>query len=730
MKKTNQRTSSSMKSKLLTIVIAISASCFIFASSANGQDRIPREYTNPDEVVTFDRSTSFSRAIDVINQFAQDFSGKLIIDRTNTESNLGISVPPMHWRDALDLILRVKYLQLVEQAEYFEIVSEPSTAGQGQNAGQATTTVPDTALSTDSKEIRINAIFFEGNRRALQEIGVDWSTLTENVPGSISQFVNPQQGGGGGGSGGDGGGGGGGAGGGQGQGQLPDVGNFDGPFVSVNSKGAQSVSQNVFSSLVNFGDVFGSGISVQALFSAFEADNLGEILSSPSVKVLEGEQGRIQVGQDFSIKQRDFAGNVTDEFFSVGTILNVVPQVIEYQDTTFIHLDIEAERSSAQPDPVSTIIQKQNATTQALLLDNEATVMAGLYRTEASEVRRGVPILKDLPGWFFGLKYIFGYNSKDYQTRELVILIQASIEPGIRERLQKDKLRNKFDVLEDERKRIQDEIKRYRETGDGVAPVKGEIDDSGEVLDEPGSRKETSDAENKIEKERNEELANKVEALQKELQQAQTNIKEYREDRNEDRPPAKDGENAVVRDEKMAETESATTIEEEDKQSKVQPTNQEQAAKNETMAEVEPVREQESSMAENNVQKESDSRDKPATEKIDKGNEPTAKKSEAAPQKAAKRNNKTPNKLKPVDDSAELYPFYLIAASFESQENAEEYRQNLVGDGYEAQLLKKENSRYFMVAYSGYSSWRSVKSTYDQIVQNSNEDAWVYQNNK
>lgn len=473
--KIHKRMAHSMKRRLHYLTILTGLFCMTGITAIQAQDRIPREYTSPDEVVTFDRTTSFARALDVINQFAQENTGKIIIDRTNTEGSIGITIPPMHWREALNLILSTQYLQMVERRDFYEIVDARVRDGLVAGPGQPVAAISDTALTTDSKEVRINAIFFEGSRRALQEIGVDWSTLTENVPANIGSYVGNQ--GGGGGSGG-------GAGGGGGDGQLPATESFDGPFVSVNSKAAQSVSQNVFNSLINFGEVFGSGIRVQALFSAFEADNLGEILASPSIKVLEGEEGRIQVGQDFSIKQRDFAGNVIDQFFSVGTILEVTPRIIEKQDTTFIHLDIMAERSSAQPDPVSTIINKQNATTQALLLDGEATVIAGLYRTEASEVRRGIPILKDLPPWFFGLRYLFGYNSKDFQTRELVILIQASIEPGIPERYGKDH-RGKFETLENERERMQREIERYRkEMEDQTVPPPREQESELDIEDE------------------------------------------------------------------------------------------------------------------------------------------------------------------------------------------------------------------------------------------------------
>ncbi|WP_212747560.1 SPOR domain-containing protein [Fodinibius saliphilus] len=464
-------------SRLKIFTSLLFATLLISVSLANAQNRdnLPaeyREYTNPEEVVTFDRSTSFKRALDVINDFAQKFRNKIVIDRAQTEGNIGISVPPMHWMDALKLILKVKNRTLLDKKEFYEIVTIQSQQSPAQQAkasgggGQGEQQGP--VATTGTQEVRINAIFFEGNRRALQEIGVDWSTISENVPSSVL-------GGGDGGSGG-------GRGGGQGQGsQIPSSEfNGTGPFVQVNSKGAQNVSQEVFNAIVNVGEIGNTGINVQALFSAFEADNLGEILASPTIKVMDGEDGRIQVGQDFSIKQRDIAGNVIEDFFSVGTILEVTPKVIEQNDTTFVHLDIVAERSTAQPDPVSTIINKQQASTQALLLDGEATVIAGLYSTEQSEVRRGIPILKDLPPWFFGLRYLFGYNSSDTQMRELVILLQADLEPTIPERIDEDgDYKDKYEVLQDERQRMRKEIResqKAKETDAGFDPEELEED--------------------------------------------------------------------------------------------------------------------------------------------------------------------------------------------------------------------------------------------------------------
>jgi type IV pilus assembly protein PilQ len=417
--------------KLLLLVSILIGSSMKIAQAQN--DDLPvREYTNPEEMVTFDRTTSFARAIDVINEFSQEFRNKPVLDRTNTEGSIGISVAPKHWMDALDLILQVKELQLIERREFYEIV-EPKADEDGSRrvqqaaAGQGGGAEGEGPLATtQTKEVRINAIFFEGNRRALQEIGVDWSTISENTPEDVTDAGEEGV-------------------------QVPSSEFGDGPFVQVNSEGASNVSQRVFESVINFGEIGNTGIRVQSLFSAFEAENLGEILSSPTVRVMDGQEGSIQVGQDFSVKQRDFAGNVVEEFFSVGTILEVTPTIIEQNDTTFVHLDISAERSSAQPDPVSTVINKQEAETQALLLDGQTTVVAGLYRTERSQVRRGVPLLKDLPPWFFGLRYLFGYTSNDFLMRELVILLEVSIEPTIPERMQKGIMANKFKTLQKQR---------------------------------------------------------------------------------------------------------------------------------------------------------------------------------------------------------------------------------------------------------------------------------------
>lgn len=395
-----------------------------------------REYTNPDEVVAFNKSTTYNEAIEIIDTFAQEYENKFIVDNSGYSGAIGVNLPAMHWKDALQYIMRFQNLELNEFEEYYEIVvpQQKTTTTTTQQAGGATRTGQgggDIILpTTETREVRINATFFEGNKRALQEIGVDWSTLTSDAPEELNDYVA-----------------------GEGNESLPNT-EFTDQFVAINSFNAQNVSQNAFNAIFNTGDL-GTGISVQALFSAFEADNLGKVLATPSIKVVDGEEGNIQVGQDFSIKQRDIAGNVTDNFVSTGTILTVTPQIITQEDTSFIYLNLEVERSTAQPDVVSTIINKQEATTSAILLNGESTYVAGLYRTEETTVRRGIPLLKDVPL----LKYIFGFNSKDFLENELIIIVQAELVEPVRTRF--DNIRkSKRDVLNDTRDDMRADLDR------------------------------------------------------------------------------------------------------------------------------------------------------------------------------------------------------------------------------------------------------------------------------
>lgn len=78
---------------------------------------------------------------------------------------------------------------------------------------------------------------------------------------------------------------------------------------------------------------------------------------------------------------------------------------------------------------------KTTATTQVLVLNGEETILGGLFVNEESVARNGIPFLRDLPWWVFGIRYLTGSDETITRKKELVILIKTELVPTLQERL-------------------------------------------------------------------------------------------------------------------------------------------------------------------------------------------------------------------------------------------------------------------------------------------------------
>ena len=402
----------------LTLVLAvISLIVGIAASPSLAQEKLPVPHTNPNEMISLSKDMTFSQAIDILNTYANKYDHKFIMNRTAVKGTIGVTLPLMYWYDALKYLGEINNFQIVSHEKYYEL--DPVTAKETEKTVSQNSSAGDNGtnkVSTKTREVRISATFFEGNRDALWELGIDWSTFKNGV-------------------------------------------------VQVNSNSAADVANNKqFSINLSPFEIGKTGINVQALFQAFASNDLGHIISQPTIEVIDGHEGHIQVGQTFFINQKDFSGNTVSKSCNVGTILTVTPQVITQNDTTFIDLQVHGERSSLQPNSAQPIVNDQTSNSDIMLLSGESTAIAGLYETTTSTSRKGIPFLKDLPPWFFGLRYLFGYNSKTYTQQELIIIIKASLVPDIKQRMAQTHKTVK-QLLEEQRNAMQQQNK---EVGSGV----------------------------------------------------------------------------------------------------------------------------------------------------------------------------------------------------------------------------------------------------------------------
>ena len=359
-------------------------------SSLKAQENIPREY-NPEEFISLSREITMDAALEIINQLSTKYENKMLIDPGEHRGKIGVDVDNMHWKRALEYILRSNLLKYVDHPRHYEI--------EGMTKQKGTQELEE-KINFTTREIEIKAIFFEADQQALSEVGIDWSTIKN---GKVK--------------------------------------------LQVFSNSARSVGDDIFSVLGGYAN---DTYEVTTIIKAFQSSNKGQVIATPQIRIMEGEEGKIKVGKNFFLTTRDFAGNTRYEQYESGTILTVLPRIITQGKLSFIHLEIEAEKSDVLPGAVNVIKKVTEGRTQVLLLNGEETAMAGLLSNEQSYVRKGVPVLKDLPWWFFGLRYLFGFNSQQIMKKELIILIKAEIVPNLVSRL-KSKILERNYLLERKR---------------------------------------------------------------------------------------------------------------------------------------------------------------------------------------------------------------------------------------------------------------------------------------
>ncbi len=394
-----------MKAHIVLLSLALLIPAYGLSQTGSAERRAFREYTSPEELVSIAPTATFDKALTAISEVSKKFVGKIIIDTEHRTMPIGVDIQGMQWRDALETICRKNDLWYTEYENYIAITSQGGTEAIRAGMTPANPDIQKEVATLKSREIKISAVFLEVNLAKLDEVGISWD---------FSKSTNDL--------------------------------NVSGSFAA-----ADKVSDKIFTAELTPKLSFANLHFLAQLFSSYD---LGEILSSPTINVRSGEEGRIQVGQDFSIKERDFAGNIIDKFYSAGTIIKVRPQVITEQGVSFVHMVVSIERSSVSPGTVSTIINKSTANTNVLLLDGEETVIGGLYNTETSTLRSGIPFLKDLPWYVFGLRYLFGYNKEQITKKELIMLLKAELVPTLQERItQKVKPDGIYERWQDEKER-------------------------------------------------------------------------------------------------------------------------------------------------------------------------------------------------------------------------------------------------------------------------------------
>jgi general secretion pathway protein D len=188
------------------------------------------------------------------------------------------------------------------------------------------------------------------------------------------------------------------------------------PFTFTFDKGALSIP-------------FTFSAALSALVERGEA----EILSNPSVLVLDGRQARIQIGKQVPVvsSTSTAAGIISSvEYFPVGIVLNLRPRISV--ETAEVTMQVETIVSAVAQTSVAVsqvffapTIDNRQVQTFVRVADNTPFIIGGLISSDRQDARTGVPLLSGLPV----VGNLFRRTVNTASKREVIVVLTPHIVP-------------------------------------------------------------------------------------------------------------------------------------------------------------------------------------------------------------------------------------------------------------------------------------------------------------
>jgi len=181
-----------------------------------------------------------------------------------------------------------------------------------------------------------------------------------------------------------------------------------------------------------------------AMLNALASENRVNVVSNPHVMTSENKKAIVNVSASIPIVTSQQTGTLTSPATAGGTTSTVATtgslnQTVEYRDAGVVltvtprigergtvALDVKQEVNDVgdpEPPTGSRRINKREAETSVVLLNNQTLVMAGLIQDRRGASDRGVPILSRIP--FLG--FLFGFKERTVEKRELILLITPRV---------------------------------------------------------------------------------------------------------------------------------------------------------------------------------------------------------------------------------------------------------------------------------------------------------------
>ncbi|MBW5800522.1 type II secretion system protein GspD, partial [Halomonas elongata] len=203
----------------------------------------------------------------------------------------------------------------------------------------------------------------------------------------------------------------------------PSVANASGSQGALGAGGVSLGGSSMFYSFV--------GDNLQVALRALQTRGLTQVLSAPSLVVLNNQQAQIQVGDNIPVNQTTVNTADADttlssvEYVQTGVILNVVPRI---NPGGLVYMDIQQQVSDADDNAAGSTasnprISTRAVSTQVAVQSGQTVLLGGLIQQNNAESETRVPGLSSIPG----LGWLFGSEARDRDRTELIVLITPKV---------------------------------------------------------------------------------------------------------------------------------------------------------------------------------------------------------------------------------------------------------------------------------------------------------------
>lgn len=258
------------------------------------------------------------------------------------------------------------------------------------------------------KQVMIEARIVSATDTFSKELGVKWGILSQGAASNRNLLVG---------------------------GNLSTIDNLKTYTTAINSDGttypvysgitaANNLSVNLGATnaagSIAFGLLSISDLLLDLELSAMQADNKGEVISSPKVLTADKQTARIMSGTQIPYQEASASGATSTSFIEAALSLEVTPNITPEGR---IGMDLSIENGSPTIINGATAVSKDSIKTNVVVDDGQTVVLGGVFKNTLGNDVTKIPFLGDLPY----VDRFFKRTSKTNNKQELLIFVTPKL---------------------------------------------------------------------------------------------------------------------------------------------------------------------------------------------------------------------------------------------------------------------------------------------------------------